>query len=156
MPLPHPNPPRPYPGPPWGHGHYHYYHHNYPLSSWFYSVYPSSQWVYPGPIAQSTGKQLVLTVTRAGGALSAQQSVQLTCDPAYGTHPRATEACAELALAQGDPALIRPLSGVACTQQYDPVTATATGLWNGRAIRFERTFGNACLMSNATGSVFAF
>jgi hypothetical protein len=40
--------------------------------------------------------------------------------------------------------------------QYDPVTASATGIWGDRFIRFQRTFGNACTLRAETGPVFAF
>jgi hypothetical protein len=39
--------------------------------------------------------------------------------------------------------------------QYDPVTVTATGRWEGRAVRYQHTFGNACLLHVDTGPVFS-
>jgi hypothetical protein len=57
--------------------------------------------------------------------------------------------------AQGDPDMIRVRQGF-CRRDYDPVKATATGVWNRRPIRYERTFSNPCTMRNATGVVFSF
>ncbi|MDP9845902.1 hypothetical protein J2853_005113 [Streptosporangium lutulentum] len=81
--------------------------------------------------------------------------VQLRCDPAYGSHPRAAAACAALIPAQGDPARVRARQEF-CTRQYDPVRATATGVWNRRPIRYTQTFVNPCMMRNETGPVFYF
>ena len=82
--------------------------------------------------------------------------VLLQCDPPGGTHPNSERACEVLEEAEGDPADLVPSRGVMCTLQYDPVTASATGIWNDRFIRFERTFGNACSLWAETGPVFAF
>jgi hypothetical protein len=80
----------------------------------------------------------------------------LSCVPPRGTHPRPVEACEALTEAGGDPAELVPLPGVICVMRYDPVTVTATGIWDGRFIRFERTYGNACTLYAATGPVFSF
>jgi hypothetical protein len=76
----------------------------------------------------------------------------LTCGPAFGTHRHATAACAALADADGDPAAILPGEGV-CTMQYEPVTLTVRGSWNGHLVDYRKTHGNACSMHLATGPV---
>jgi hypothetical protein len=82
--------------------------------------------------------------------------VLLRCDPPGGTHSDPERACEALEEVGGNPAGLRPRREVFCTLQYDPVTASATGIWGDRAIRFERTFGNSCLLWAETGPVFAF
>ncbi|MEU4833831.1 SSI family serine proteinase inhibitor [Streptosporangium sp. NPDC023615] len=115
----------------------------------------------PGPSRSSSGdrpsrsaKALVLSVAQGEKPMPATGHALLLCDRPGSTHPDAVGACEALAEVRGDPARIRPLSGVACTMQYDPVTVTAMGIWNGRFIRFEQTFGSACSLRAATGSVF--
>lgn len=58
--------------------------------------------------------------------------------------------------AHGNPAMVSYPSGVFCSRVYDPVRATATGVWNGRYVRFEQTYSNPCMMRRATGPVFWF
>jgi hypothetical protein len=100
-------------------------------------------------------KELTLTVVSMVGPRSRPREVRLWCDPARGTHPRRIEACRVLEQAQGDPARIRPYPGL-CNRQYDPVRATAIGVWGRRPIRYSRTFTNPCMMRSETGPVFAF
>ncbi|MFI6451195.1 SSI family serine proteinase inhibitor [Streptosporangium amethystogenes] len=97
------------------------------------------------------GRDLSLTVAGRAGT----RSVQLSCAPVFGTHPRAADACAALYPAQGDPARVRP-TWMGCVRVYDPVTASATGTWDGQYIQYRRTFSNECDMHAATGPVFEF
>ena len=60
-----------------------------------------------------------------------------------------------LTRAQGDPGRIL-LPPRVCHGQYDPVRATAIGVWNRRPIRYVRTFSNPCVMHSETGPVFSF
>jgi|SRR3954453_582509 hypothetical protein len=67
----------------------------------------------------------------------------LTCDPAGGTHPDPTAACAALA-AKGATAMPAVAKDVMCTQQYGgPQTAKITGTWKGETVdsSFSRTDG---------------
>ncbi|MFI6800948.1 SSI family serine proteinase inhibitor [Streptosporangium canum] len=116
-----------------------------------YPDYPG----YPGYPVVDTVKDLLLTVEKTGDPRYTSRSVQLGCAPLSGTHPDAGGACAVLTPAQGDPARIAP-SWTVCAQVQDPVRATATGIWNGRYIQFERTYSNPCAMHRATGTVFSF
>lgn len=79
----------------------------------------------------------------------------LNCDGSSTEHPQAVQACAALTTVGGDPALL-PRAEVFCTMQHDPVSVSATGVWDGDLVRFEKTYGNACEMRAATGPVFAF
>ncbi|GAA3034321.1 SSI family serine proteinase inhibitor [Streptosporangium longisporum] len=155
---PPPWPPRPNPGPPWGQPP-----PPRPRPPWPpwpprpdpWPPRPVPPIVIPPdggrPVVGPYRRELALTVTETGRTRRAR----LGCAPIYGTHPRAADACGVLSRAQGDPALIRlPWRG--CPQYYDAVTATATGLWNGRQIRYSRTFSNRCELYAATGPVFAF
>ncbi|MEU8035659.1 SSI family serine proteinase inhibitor [Streptosporangium sp. NPDC049078] len=100
-----------------------------------------------GPYA----KHLTLTVSRIGRT----RTIRLGCTPLYGPHPEGSQACSLLLRAQGDPARIR-LPWRACPQYYEPITVTATGTWNGRFIRYQRTFSNQCELRTATGPIFSF
>jgi len=100
-----------------------------------------------GPYA----KHLTLTVSRIGR----KRTVRLGCAPVYGMHPQGAQACSLLLRAQGDPARVR-LPWRACPQYYDPITVSATGTWNGRLIRYQRTFSNQCELRTATGTIFSF
>jgi Subtilisin inhibitor-like len=86
-----------------------------------------------------------------------ERTVTLQCDPAGGTHPKAAEACADVAKAGGDlaqmPANTNPR---ACFMIYAPVTVTAKGKWQGQPVRFTEKFPNSCVMRDKTGSVFDF
>ncbi|MEU8385132.1 SSI family serine proteinase inhibitor [Streptosporangium sp. NPDC048865] len=100
-------------------------------------------------------RALVLSLARGSKPLPVAGHALLLCDRPGGTHPDAVRACEALAEVRGDPARLRPRTGVACTLQYDPVTVTASGIWNSRFIRFERTYGNSCALRAATGGIFA-
>ncbi|MFF5212446.1 SSI family serine proteinase inhibitor [Streptosporangium sp. NPDC000396] len=108
------------------------------------------------PPAQRDMKVLVLSLAAGENAVPAERYALLGCEPTRGTHPGAPDACRALLSVNGDPAALRPPPGLACTMQYDPITVTATGVWQGRLIRYERTFGNACSLRGATGPVFTF
>ncbi|MDQ1007569.1 hypothetical protein QFZ82_002054 [Streptomyces sp. V4I23] len=103
---------------------------------------------------------LVLTVTAGDDALngSVLRAVTLTCTPrAGGTHPAAGTACAELRAGGARfESVVAADSGVMCTKQWDPVTVTADGVWDGRRIAFTHTFANSCFKEGADGVVFAF
>jgi hypothetical protein len=100
------------------------------------------------------GSRLVLH-TSAG--TSPERTVTLQCNPPGGTHPKAAEACADVAKAGGRlaqmPANANPR---ACFMIYAPVTVTARGDWQGQAVRFTEKFPNTCVMRDKTGSVFDF
>lgn len=106
---------------------------------------------------------LVLTVAPADVGLGVDlENVQLpkvavlVCDPAAGTHPDASAACDAIATANGDFNALPSEPDAICTMIYAPATATATGLWHGRSVNFEKTYSNACLMQAETGPVFSF
>jgi hypothetical protein len=96
------------------------------------------------------GNWLYLTVTK--GEASARGTL-LFCDPPLG-HRHAAEACAELAAADGDIGR-NPPKRVFCPMIYAPVTAHASGRWNGRPVHFQETYANTCVMNARTGAVFA-
>ncbi|WP_433244658.1 subtilase-type protease inhibitor [Streptosporangium sp. CA-135522] len=138
---------------------------DWPVASWPSPDRPSPDRPVSGkpvpirPIAQKPPrgvKAFVLSIAQGEDPTPATRAVVLVCDPPHGTHPAVGEACEALAGVGGDPGRLRPPPDQACTMQYDPVTVTATGLWNGRFIRYERTFGNACSLHGTTGAVFSF
>ncbi|WP_405551955.1 SSI family serine proteinase inhibitor [Streptomyces sp. NBC_01171] len=108
----------------------------------------------PGTTAHAaSGDWLSLTVTRPGTTGGGTRAALLLCDPPQG-HPKAAEACAELAAADGDFSRLGD-SDALCPLIYAPVRARAHGRWNGRQIDHERTYGNACELRAETGDVFA-
>ncbi|MGW5650784.1 subtilase-type protease inhibitor [Streptomyces humi] len=102
---------------------------------------------------------LVLTTGHGSDAATAtpERAVTLTCAPAAsGTHPAAAQACAELRGAGGDFDALAPGNDVWCTKLYDPVVVTVEGVWQGKRVSYERSFGNACMRDAYGASVFAF
>jgi hypothetical protein len=102
---------------------------------------------------------LVLTVGEGENAATAvpQRAVTLSCTPsATGSHPAPATACAELFEAGGDFTALGTTTDRFCPMVHDPVVVTATGVWDGRRVHFERTYGNACLMGAEGTEVFAF
>ncbi|WP_406724825.1 SSI family serine proteinase inhibitor [Streptomyces sp. GD-15H] len=96
---------------------------------------------------------LILGVDRGGARTGTTPGSLLLCDPPHG-HPRAADACAELAAADGRISGI-PTRDTFCTMVHAPVTAHAHGQWRGQPVEYTETFPNACVMRARTGSVFA-
>ncbi|MEV7982428.1 subtilase-type protease inhibitor [Streptomyces sp. NPDC086519] len=102
---------------------------------------------------------LVLTTGHGTDAATAtpERAVTLNCAPsASGTHPAAAQACAELRGAGGDFDALAPSADVWCTKLYDPVVVTVEGVWQGKRVSYEHTFGNQCMRDAYGASVFAF
>jgi hypothetical protein len=71
----------------------------------------------------------------------------LSCDPADGTHPDPSAACAVLT-AKGKTALPPVAKGLMCSQIYGgPQTATITGVWSGKAVNSQFSRRNGCEIS---------
>ncbi|MFI6285946.1 subtilase-type protease inhibitor [Streptomyces sp. NPDC051018] len=100
---------------------------------------------------------LVLTVGKDTAA-SVDRAVTLSCAPsAGGTHPAPEDACRELGAAGGDfGALPSALPYTMCTREWSPVTAAASGVWQGKRVDWSGTYNNGCEMRAALGAVFAF
>ncbi|MEU6576711.1 subtilase-type protease inhibitor [Streptomyces sp. NPDC046805] len=111
------------------------------------------------PFSLYAPSALVLTVGHGASAAGAtpERAVTLTCAPApSGTHPAAASACAELRGARGDFDALKRRDGAACTREYSPVFVTVEGVWEGKRVSYERTFGNACVKDSQGGGFFAF
>ncbi|MEU6315430.1 subtilase-type protease inhibitor [Streptomyces sp. NPDC047014] len=103
---------------------------------------------------------LVLTVTAGPDAATGTvlRAVTLACAPKPGgTHPSPAAACREVraAGAKLDP-LAAPASRAACTREWNPMTVTADGVWQGKRVQYSYTFGNPCGLRNTTGILFHF
>jgi hypothetical protein len=83
------------------------------------------------------------------------KAVRLTCDPTGGGHPKPTEACAVLRRAGADPGKLQPGDSL-CILLYQPVTARLNGVWRGKTVKWQKTYGNTCEMNRATGVLFDF
>ncbi|MEU1282195.1 subtilase-type protease inhibitor [Streptomyces sp. NPDC005805] len=103
---------------------------------------------------------LVLTVTTGDETLDGTvlRAVTLDCAPAArGSHPAPRAACAELRAQAGRfEATVTPDPDIACTRQWDPVTVTADGVWEGKRVAYRHTFGNPCMKGTAKGVLFGF
>jgi hypothetical protein len=103
---------------------------------------------------------LVLTVGHGDDAtaVTPMRAVTLSCAPTpSGTHPAATQACAELRGVGGNFDALGSRAGeMWCTKQYDPVIVTVDGVWQGKRVSYERTFANECVKSSYETSLFAF
>ncbi|KUO12747.1 SSI family serine proteinase inhibitor [Streptomyces sp. DSM 15324] len=97
---------------------------------------------------------LQLSVTRDTAPSDGTRATLLLCGPPQG-HRRAAEACDQLNAVNGDLAALPAAQDTVCTLVYAPVTAHASGQWNGRAVAYSQTFSNACEMAARTGAVFA-
>lgn len=103
--------------------------------------------------ADTVGGGLYLAVTAANGTQF--RGVWLTCGTTgqNGSHPHAAASCRDLTIARGDLDAL-PGDPHNCTLQYAPVTATATGTWQGKPLRWQRTYPNDCVMDSETGPLF--
>lgn len=114
----------------------------------------------PGiPSAPHGPSSLVLTVTTANRSLTAAaatpRTVTLRCDPAGGPQPYARAACSELDAASGGFDHIATTRRM-CPMIFAPVTATATGTWQGHPVNWSRQYANSCVLAQHTGDVFSF
>ncbi|MFG3347062.1 subtilase-type protease inhibitor [Streptomyces sp. NPDC048018] len=106
---------------------------------------------------------LVLTIGKGQRPATATivRAVTLTCGPATaGSHPDPASACAELNSVDGDFARLTALrdGGRPCTREWNPVTVTSEGVWEGKRVRWSATYGNSCELQARTGesAVFSF
>lgn len=121
----------------------------------------------PAPGTSSTGAEslyapsaLVLTVTDGADHKSGtvRRAVTLSCAPTpSGSHPDAVGACAELKEngAKFDSITTSGTNRV-CTKEWEPVTVTADGVWEGKRVDYVHTFSNSCAMNGGRGAVFTF
>ncbi len=102
-------------------------------------------------------RALVLTIAWGPAILPPIKTTVLQCSPlGGGTHPKTREACAALAPVGGDMSRFKPRVETFCPLQYEPTTAAAVGVWDGRFSLSSQTFGNLCLLRSALGVVGGF
>lgn len=99
---------------------------------------------------------LVLTVNPGEAPTRDARSSTLTCDPIGGSHPTPNWSCRELKKAGGDPRRVDTGREEPCYLIYAPITVTARGAWNGRAISYQETFPNDCVLYLEKGPLFRF
>ncbi|MFH7595465.1 subtilase-type protease inhibitor [Streptomyces racemochromogenes] len=101
---------------------------------------------------------LVVSVTAGQNAATGTvlRAATLVCAPRPGgTHPSPAAACAELkAHGASLDVLAAPRPDTACTREWNPVTVTAEGVWQGRRMSYTYTFGNPCGLRSSTGTLF--
>lgn len=110
------------------------------------------------PTEQVNPQSLSLTLSYPGVSgtdyARPDRTVSLMCDDPGGTHPNAAQACEDLESTNGQ--IEQPSSDAICVELYEPVTASASGKWQGREISFNNQYGNTCLMHAMTGQIFSF
>ncbi|GAA4598964.1 hypothetical protein GCM10023194_77810 [Planotetraspora phitsanulokensis] len=104
------------------------------------------------PIANRT-RALILTYA-AGEAAKPERYAVLSCPASFAPLRERDEACGVVNRVKGDLTQLKPSQNTFCPMMFSPVTVTAHGIWDGRYVDFKHTFGNACEMHSATGSVF--
>jgi hypothetical protein len=98
---------------------------------------------------------LAITITPLpGGMPSTPRYAVLTCDPAGGTHPKAAQACDEIAAAGGDIAAVPPNRNMGCLPVWEPVTIAVRGIWRGAALDYAATQGAVSCAMISHGAVF--
>ncbi len=110
----------------------------------------------PKGAPENSATSLVLNIAEGEAATPVERSVELSCDPPGGTHPTAAQACTTLTQVNGDFTQLEPDPETFCTANYDPVTATAEGTYNGKPVSYQETFGNSCAMASTLGATFDF
>ncbi|MGW7457432.1 subtilase-type protease inhibitor [Streptomyces sp. NPDC054797] len=113
-----------------------------------------------GTASLYTPSSLVLGVTAGPDAATGRvlRAVTLVCAPKPGgTHPNPAAACAELRASGSQlDELAQPASDAVCTREWNPMTVTADGVWQGRRLSYTYTFANPCGLWNSTGVLFDF
>ncbi|MFI9722546.1 subtilase-type protease inhibitor [Streptomyces sp. NPDC052396] len=102
---------------------------------------------------------LVLTIGQGDSATAGiQRAVTLSCMPGpSGTHPDSSTACAQLRQVGGKfDELTATKADTFCTKEWNPVTVTAAGVWEGQRVNYSHTFGNPCTAKAAKSTVFEF
>ncbi|MFD0430909.1 SSI family serine proteinase inhibitor [Streptomyces zhihengii] len=102
---------------------------------------------------------LVLTVTAGDDALSGTvlRAVTLGCAPRRAAPTRPPRRLRRTPRRAGRfDAGTTTAPGVSCTRQWDPVTVTADGVFDGKRVSYTHVFGNTCLQGASTGVVFDF
>ncbi|MER7708407.1 SSI family serine proteinase inhibitor [Kitasatospora sp. NPDC097605] len=109
------------------------------------------------PIPAAPVASLRLTVAHGPNPGSGMPHVvTLDCPPdSVTTHPDPFTACRLLDSVNGDLAQLNVDPGV-CNDLYDPYTVTATGVYRGRQLAFQQTYGNHCVLLRTTGAFFDF
>jgi Subtilisin inhibitor-like len=77
----------------------------------------------------------------------------LTCSPPGGTHPHPVPVCTALRQVHGEIADLPPGEGI-CPMIFLPVTAEASGFWQGRWVEFVRTYANSCIAATSSDGLF--
>lgn len=107
---------------------------------------------HTAPPYAAPGNWLYLTVTTGESRAPVSRGTLLMCDTPQRNR-RAAAACAQLRTVRGNIGRI-PHRKVMCPMHYEPITASARGLWNGRVINYRKQFGNRCELEAKTGAVF--
>ena len=112
----------------------------------------------PHAVGPGYAEYVQLTTVAGAGDKQRRQPRLLRCDPVGGDHPHAAAACHDITVAAGDFDRLPgdPVRGVcqAGFALYDPVTVSATGVWDGATVDYRKTFSNQCRLRLNTGPVF--
>ncbi|KAI8053110.1 subtilisin inhibitor [Gilbertella persicaria] len=87
------------------------------------------------------------------GEKDTSQLFRLECNPTGGDHPIPEAACTFLDSIEGNFDQAKSSGGV-CTFEYDPVTVTLFGLYEGKAVYFDNAYPNDCEARNVLGDLY--
>ena len=104
--------------------------------------------------ANAPTRAVTISIEPGTGSGNPTKTVDVDCRSVSGSHPHADTVCAALERVGGDITALQPRADVACSMLYDPVTVTASGIWDGRQFWLRRTFGNRCQMEAVEGDLF--
>ncbi|MEU0516590.1 SSI family serine proteinase inhibitor [Streptosporangium sp. NPDC006007] len=110
----------------------------------------------PSPARESASggrSSLTLSLSVAGGPA---KTISLRCDRDDGVHPSPVTACGMIRRVGGDLSRLTYDIDMICGEEYVPHTVSALGTWEGRPVRFDRTYDNRCEMTALTGPLFFF
>ncbi|MCP2098492.1 Subtilisin inhibitor-like [Actinosynnema pretiosum] len=107
----------------------------------------------PASAAEAAWTDVELMVVHEHGAAV---KARLTCPPtSESTHPDSQAACAALDAVAGDLDVLPVDTEAQCTYEWMPLTASATGVINGRPVEWAKEYPNQCVLDRETGVVFA-
>ncbi|WP_202502154.1 SSI family serine proteinase inhibitor, partial [Streptomyces sp. SID5785] len=109
------------------------------------STAAAAQAAPPDAPPTDTGNWVHVTVMQGDGPTGPTRSALLDCSARRGDHPHTAQACGELAAVGGDIARVH-VQDTSCPMIYQPLTAYAHGMWNGRRVAYARNFSNACVL----------
>lgn len=112
--------------------------------------------VAPEASATHAGPSVLVLTMRDGDTGGLLSVAVVACDPATGMHPDPASVCESLEPVGGDLSQLTPQPFAICPLIYQPVIATAQGIWQLRPVSYTATYPNSCVAAAESNGVFAF